>query len=151
MANANRITLSGQVQGVGFRPFVYRLASEYELTGYVQNRLGEVDVLACGSPDALQRFRKDLIDRAPPLSQPSILRCDDVDANGYDTFEIKDSAAGAEGQSTCLVDDAIAGPTLHCWGEETNASWGAPTALSSATVPLCLLYTSDAADDDYTV
>ncbi len=57
-----QITLTGHVQGVGFRPFVYRLANEYRLTGYVQNRLGEVDIVACGKPESLRKFHRDLID-----------------------------------------------------------------------------------------
>ncbi len=67
-----RIVLSGHVQGVGFRPFIYRLANTHGLTGQVQNRLGEVEIIACGSRGAVQRFQRDLISRAPPLSRPEI-------------------------------------------------------------------------------
>ena len=42
---AKRIRLQGHVQGVGFRPFVYRLAKKHGLTGHVRNQLGEVEVL----------------------------------------------------------------------------------------------------------
>jgi hydrogenase maturation protein HypF len=88
--------LSGHVQGVGFRPFVYRLATELELTGYVQNRVGQVDIVACGRPESLQQFQVDLIQRAPPLASPNITVCEAVDANGYDAFEIIDSASDAD-------------------------------------------------------
>ncbi|NIA27934.1 MAG: hypothetical protein GWP02_07740, partial [Desulfobulbaceae bacterium] len=70
-----RLVLSGHVQGVGFRPFVYRLAQRHGLSGQVQNRLGEVEILACGSPESLQQFKADLVNEAPPLSRPTI---DDV-------------------------------------------------------------------------
>ena len=43
-----RIVIGGAVQGVGFRPFVYRIAIEHGISGHVQNRLGEVEVLAAG-------------------------------------------------------------------------------------------------------
>ena len=62
MPNGAQIVLTGHVQGVGFRPFVYRLAHQHKLTGYVQNRLGEVDIVACGSPESLQKFREELIE-----------------------------------------------------------------------------------------
>ena len=65
-------TVHGYVQGVGFRPFVFRLALQYGLAGHVQNRLGEVEILAVGNPDAIERFMADLVGHAPPLSAPLI-------------------------------------------------------------------------------
>ena len=67
-----RIILSGHVQGVGFRPFVYRLAKEHGLTGQVRNLLGQVEVIANGPATALERFEHDLIAKASPLSRPKI-------------------------------------------------------------------------------
>ena len=69
-----RITLAGHVQGVGFRPFVYRLAARHGIVGEVQNRLGEVDIVASGAADVLRRFEQALITEAPPLSRPVITR-----------------------------------------------------------------------------
>ena len=90
-----RLVLSGHVQGVGFRPFVYRLAQRHGLSGQVQNRLGEVEILACGSPESLQQFKADLVNEAPPLSRPTI---DDVQAHektDFASFEIVTSSASA--------------------------------------------------------
>ncbi|MCP4299097.1 MAG: acylphosphatase, partial [Gammaproteobacteria bacterium] len=58
---AARIILAGHVQGVGFRPFVYRLALQHGLRGAVQNQMGEVEIVAAGSAASLQRFQDDLI------------------------------------------------------------------------------------------
>ncbi len=69
---AIRITLVGHVQGVGFRPFVYRLAHERGVHGSVQNRVGEVEIIAVASPAVLETFQAELIERAPPLSRPRI-------------------------------------------------------------------------------
>ena len=90
-----RILVSGHVQGVGFRPFVYRLATEHNLAGHVQNQLGEVEIIACGNGKAIERFRRELIQRAPPLSRPrldAVEPIDHVDCNG---FEIIASSARA--------------------------------------------------------
>ncbi len=85
---ALRLTLGGQVQGVGFRPFVYRLASEYALTGQVQNRVGEVEVIACGNAEDLQAFCRDLVERAPPLARVVVVRRDFLDDVSYIGFNI---------------------------------------------------------------
>ena len=97
-AIARRIRLRGHVQGVGFRPFVYRLAHEHGIAGHVQNQLGEVQVLAMGAVDSIDAFMHDLVDRAPPLSSPSIAEVEAVSAAVADTFEIIDSLAVADAQ-----------------------------------------------------
>jgi len=72
---ARRLRLAGHVQGVGFRPFVHRLAGELGLAGTVQNVGGEVEVLVRGRAEALERFVRDVLDRAPPLARPLIVEC----------------------------------------------------------------------------
>lgn len=93
---AVRISLIGHVQGVGFRPFVYRLATEYGLSGHVCNRQGEVEVVVCGRHDVIRKFRADLIRRAPPLSKPRIAKISPVDTVGYERFDIVASSGDAE-------------------------------------------------------
>src|SRR5210317_1798067 len=61
-AIARRIRLRGHVQGVGYRPFVYRLALEYGIVGHVQNQLGEVEVLAMGAAGDVEKFVRDVVD-----------------------------------------------------------------------------------------
>ena len=95
---ARRVRLQGHVQGVGFRPFVYRLALEHEIFGHVQNQLGEVEVLAVGTADSMERFTHDLIACAPPLSSPSLASVETIDVPDKDTFEIIDSRADADAQ-----------------------------------------------------
>ena len=92
---AVKMMLVGHVQGVGFRPFVYRLATEYGLTGYVCNRQGEVEVVVCGRHEVIRRFRADLIRRAPPLSKPRIVKISPVDT-AFDSFDIVASSGDAE-------------------------------------------------------
>ncbi len=61
--------IRGIVQGVGFRPFVYRLAHEHGIGGWVKNTSSGVEIAASGSPEVLERLLRDLVDRAPPLAR----------------------------------------------------------------------------------
>ena len=90
-----RITLAGHVQGVGFRPFVYRLAARHGIVGEVQNRLGEVDIVASGAADVLRRFEQALITEAPPLSRPVITRIEHVEMRDDTDFSIAPSSSDA--------------------------------------------------------
>jgi hydrogenase maturation protein HypF len=66
------LTLTGRVQGVGFRPFVYRLAHEYQIDGWVRNVVGRVEIHAQGTAERLTQFCAALVTDSPPLSQPFI-------------------------------------------------------------------------------
>ncbi|MGI9205047.1 MAG: carbamoyltransferase HypF [Woeseiaceae bacterium] len=90
-----RITLSGHVQGVGFRPFVYRIAALHELQGQVQNKLGEVEIIATGARRTLAKFEKDLVTKAPPLSRPVIDSIVPVDRIPFSEFSIIESSQKA--------------------------------------------------------
>jgi hydrogenase maturation protein HypF len=70
---ARKWIVGGRVQGVGYRPFVYRTAQRFGLRGWVRNGAGEVEVLAQGVPDLLERFGHALITEAPPLARPIVL------------------------------------------------------------------------------
>lgn len=93
VTEARHLIFTGQVQGVGFRPFVYRLAHALGLHGWVRNRLGEVEIQAEGTADALDRFTHDLVHAAPPIAQPRIESTTIVEISGLSGFEILASAA----------------------------------------------------------
>ena len=94
MRSARRWRLGGHVQGVGFRPFVYRLALEFDLSGSVRNLHGEVEILASGPAAALERFERALIERAPPLARPQLLASEAVAPHASSGFAILGSTAG---------------------------------------------------------
>ncbi|MEE4639988.1 MAG: carbamoyltransferase HypF [Wenzhouxiangella sp.] len=91
-----RVTVAGRVQGVGFRPFVYRLAHELNLTGWVYNASGVVEVAIQGPADQLDAFARDVIGRAPPLARPELLRNEPADWEDFQAFEIRASQSAAE-------------------------------------------------------
>jgi len=62
------ISVQGVVQGVGFRPFVYRLAIEESLKGWVLNTSGGVEIEVEGTRPSIDRFLKALTSDAPPLA-----------------------------------------------------------------------------------
>jgi hydrogenase maturation protein HypF len=91
---AQRITLSGRVQGVGFRPFVYRLAQQHQITGWVRNVNGAVEIQAEGESAQLQHFSRALLSEAPPLSAPGPLTVTNSPSEHAETFSILDSQSG---------------------------------------------------------
>lgn len=76
------IRVRGIVQGVGFRPFVYRLASELKLDGWVCNDADGVTIEVHGPADAVARFEHRLSHDAPPLARVESLTALDADATG---------------------------------------------------------------------
>ena len=66
---ALRIKIEGLVQGVGFRPFVYRLAKKYQINGYVQNLSDGVEILAEGEKKSLKKFLDEMKEDAPAASE----------------------------------------------------------------------------------
>jgi hydrogenase maturation protein HypF len=64
-----RLSVRGVVQGVGFRPFVHRLANRYHLAGWVRNASGDVQIHVEGRPVDLAKFLQHLSTDAPPLAR----------------------------------------------------------------------------------
>ncbi len=91
MASACSIRVRGVVQGVGFRPFVYRLASENELTGWVLNGEDGVQIYLEGSEANLQAFVRDLKVHAPPAASISEIRIEPAAPQGLPDFTIRTS------------------------------------------------------------
>jgi hydrogenase maturation protein HypF len=67
------ILVGGRVQGVGYRPFVYRLAQQHQLRGWVRNEGAQVHIVAEGHREALRDFTAALIAQAPALARPTLL------------------------------------------------------------------------------
>ena len=91
---AKRVHVGGLVQGVGFRPFVHRLALRHHLAGWVLNTSGSVEIHVEGDTAALDRFIDELRRESPVLAQIETLRTEDVVAEGLASFEVRASASG---------------------------------------------------------
>jgi hydrogenase maturation protein HypF len=106
---AYHITVTGVVQGVGFRPFVYNLATRLKLNGWVYNHSGGVDIAIEGPEDAAARFITALRDEAPPLAHITGVTAHTVTPNGYECFEIRHSER-QEGQYQLISPDVATCP-----------------------------------------
>jgi hydrogenase maturation protein HypF len=115
-----RVRVDGTVQGVGFRPFVYRLATELGLGGYVLNDSRGVLLEVEGDRGEVAGFLNRLAPEAPPLAVLDRVSCEDCALTGDDGFVIAPSPAGG-------VPDA-------------------PVTPDSATCPDCLRELRDPAD-----
>ncbi len=90
---AVRLRITGVVQGVGFRPFVYRLALKNGIAGWVLNGEDGVHVVAEAGDAEIARFVDAVRAHPPPAAHVASFDVDPVAVTGFDAFEIRDSTA----------------------------------------------------------
>lgn len=91
---ARQWQIGGRVQGVGFRPFVYRLALARQLTGWVRNRVGVVEILGQGETAQLDAFIDQLLQQPPAIAQPVLLQVMPLALTPLTGFSIAPSLPG---------------------------------------------------------
>ncbi|MFN3814008.1 MAG: acylphosphatase, partial [Aquificaceae bacterium] len=101
-----RIKLRGLVQGVGFRPFLYRLAKELNLKGWVINSPSGVEMEVEGEEEVLERFLIRLYQEKPPLAQIYSQEREYLEEVCYRDFEIKESKEEGKREALILPDIA---------------------------------------------
>jgi hydrogenase maturation protein HypF len=82
------LDVTGIVQGVGFRPFVYRLANECGLTGVIANTPAGVSIEVQGEPEAVESFLERLPREVPPLAKITALTPQDAEPREESSFQI---------------------------------------------------------------
>ncbi|MDD7793550.1 carbamoyltransferase HypF [Clostridium sp. 'White wine YQ'] len=85
------IVVKGRVQGVGFRPFIYRLANKYNLKGWVKNSSQGVLIDIEGDKNLIKAFLEDLEKEKPQISSIEEIILEERGPNNYHSFEIKES------------------------------------------------------------
>ncbi|MDP9453365.1 MAG: carbamoyltransferase HypF [Actinomycetota bacterium] len=118
--------MRGTVQGVGFRPFVYRVAIELGLAGQVSNDSEGVLVEVEGPVEALATFGRRLLDEAPPLARIHEIDAQAVPPIGDATFRIVQSRAGAAPASAVSVDVATCEDCLAELSDPADRRFGYP-------------------------
>ena len=91
------IEITGIVQGIGYRPFVYNLALTHSIRGWVLNNEKGVLIDAEGEGEALDLFIEGLTRLAPPLARIETLKARSFEPQGYPCFEIRQSKGTSEG------------------------------------------------------
>jgi hydrogenase maturation protein HypF len=99
-----RIRVGGVVPGVGFRPFVYRLAHQHALKGWVRNTSGSVDIEVEGNGETINNFLSDLKTKAPPMARIENVEVALDSPRGYTEFRIEPSLS-REGQYQLVSPD----------------------------------------------
>lgn len=102
---AVNLHVKGLVQGVGFRPFVYREAKKRRITGWVLNAIDGVHIHAEGDGDELDRFTLAVADEAPVAAHVSEVNIEECPVEGFEDFEIRFSDASESEQSTLVSPD----------------------------------------------
>ncbi|HEY4026329.1 MAG TPA: carbamoyltransferase HypF [Candidatus Dormibacteraeota bacterium] len=107
------VTVRGTVQGVGFRPFVYRLARRHRLAGWVRNSTATVELEVEGDDGRLRRFVTDLRAEAPPLARIESVDEARVPPRGERGFRILESGPGSGEVRSVAPDSATCAECLR--------------------------------------
>jgi hydrogenase maturation protein HypF len=111
------IDVTGIVQGVGFRPFVYRLAQDCDLTGFIANTPAGVSIEAQGDSESIDRFLERLPAEAPPLAKITSIIPRDSEPQTETAFRILSSRLDAS--PTVLISPDVA-VCVDCLQEMSN-------------------------------
>ena len=118
--------MRGAVQGVGFRPFVFRLATELELTGWVNNSARGVTIELEGPENKLERFLLRVGPEKPPRSFIQSLEYSNLDPCHYENFEIHESDQTGDKTALILPDIATCSDCLNDMRDSANRRYHYP-------------------------
>lgn len=90
--SAFSICIKGLVQGVGFRPFVYRMAMQHQIKGWVENNNEGVTIHAEGHPLSIQAFSEAILKQSPEASHISLFEQKAAETAGFTDFSIRKSS-----------------------------------------------------------
>ncbi|MCP4684230.1 MAG: carbamoyltransferase HypF [bacterium] len=107
------LRVNGIVQGVGFRPHVYRLAQRMGLTGQVRNDDRGVHIEIEGTKDSVEAFRSALVDNSPPLAVIQTCTFEDIPLVGDREFLIRESSSESSATTSISPDIATCGDCLN--------------------------------------
>jgi len=120
------IEISGIVQGVGFRPYVFRLATERQLTGYITNTAAGVLIEIQGPEEKVADFLRCLPTQTPPLTHITNLRIYDLPLDHDREFSICPSRAGEERRTLISPDVAVCADCLRELFDPNNRRYRYP-------------------------
>ena len=110
---AKEIKVKGLVQGVGFRPFIYRLAYQYNVLGWVENRNDGVIIHAEANIENISRFLKAIKTDAPAASNIFKLSATLIEPENFQDFKIVKSSNTSDSITDISPDIAVCDACLH--------------------------------------
>jgi hydrogenase maturation protein HypF len=122
--SSTRLRISGIVQGVGFRPYVYTLAHKCALNGYVLNDAEGVTVVIEGSEAARTLFLSRFLSELPPLARVDTMQTSEIEPQGFESFEIRESREGVAKSATVSADMAVCENCLNEMHDPDDRRYG---------------------------
>lgn len=114
------INIKGLVQGVGFRPFIYRIASKNQVHGWVENRNDGVAIKITCTQETLNSFLSDMKQTAPPASEIESIEIIEVQKEYFSEFSIIKSKSFSEKVTNVSPDIAVCDDCLRDMKEQAN-------------------------------
>ena len=109
---SRHIHINGIVQGVGFRPFIFNLALEHQLAGWVRNSASGVDIEVTGNKKDLQNFLEQIPLAAPPLAEIDSIESQEIKLQDFSGFKIVSSKGKRSDFIPVSPDVAVCGQCL---------------------------------------
>ena len=126
--SACTVRVRGVVQGVGFRPFVYRLARANTLAGWVLNGEGSVEIRVEGPRESLDAFLRALRTGAPAAARITDIAVTVAEPSGLEDFTIEASRSGPRPSASIAL-----GRTSRIRSHPIASGWNARTTLPSTS------------------
>ena len=123
---ACRISIRGVVQGVGFRPFVYRLATKHDVAGWICNDETGVEIHAEADRDQLEAFSHELRSAPPPAASITEFEIQPTACEGFSTFQIRDSLRASAPSAGISPDLALCEDCLREMTDSTDRRFHYP-------------------------
>ncbi len=136
------IEIRGAVQGVGFRPFIYRLAGEHRLAGWVMNATSGVVIDAEGEDREVEHFLLRIEPEKPARASIQSLEYSYLDGAGYSSFSIRESDGSGEVSTFVLPDIATCPECLAEIMDPANRRFGYPFTNCTNCGPRFTIITS---------
>ncbi len=123
---ARSVHVSGVVQGVGFRPFVFRLAHTHSLAGWVLNEESGVDIRLEGATHAIETFLRDLVEEPPAAARIANVQVRACEAAGLQEFTIRETRGARRPITRISPDLPVCEDCLAEMRDRENPRFGYP-------------------------
>lgn len=144
------ISISGHVQGVGFRPFIYRLALKHQLVGHISNTCNGVKIDIQGAKDAILQFQYDVVHHKPERALITQFTVCQKALTDFNSFQIMASEADSEKTLALLPDTAICQECLRELFDPQNRRYQYPFLHCISCGPRFSLFLRTPFDRDHT-